>query len=115
MRGRKYEHGEEVPQDLHQLDARYDDALFTEPGKLYQRTVNFVRRRESSARTKRGAYWKLFIEKGKYRPKGVPPGAQIDGYTEGKPLGFVKNLEAGYGGGYISIYAAPEMTGLLPN
>ena len=41
--------------------------------------------------------WKSLIKKRKYWPKGCP-GAHIDSYMEGKPLGFVKTLKQDMGG-----------------
>ena len=38
-----------------------------------------------------GVYGHLLIKKRKYWQKGCP-GAQIDSYIDGKPLGFVKTL-----------------------
>ena len=44
-----------------------------------------------------GVYGQSLIKKQKYWPKGCP-GAQIDSYMEGKPLGFVKTLRQDMGG-----------------
>ena len=59
-------------------------------------------------------YGQSIIKMRKFWPKGCPR-AHIDSYMEGKPLGFIKTLRQDLGGGYLSSFTAPEMTGLLPN
>ena len=46
---------------------------------------------------KHGVYGQLLIKERKYWPKGCP-GAQIDSYMDGKPLGFVKTSRQDTGG-----------------
>ena len=54
-----------------------------------------------------GVYGKSLIKKRKYWPKGFP-GAQIDIYMEGKPLGFVKTLRQDIGGVPFKIHCTRD-------
>ena len=54
-----------------------------------------------------GVYGQSLIKKRKYWPKGCP-GAQIDSYMEGKPLGFVKTLRQDMGGVPFNIHCTRD-------
>ena len=73
-----------------------------------------MRRWESSARTSAVRTRNLSSRRGIIGRRGYP-GAQIGSYVEVKPLGYVKTLSRDMGGGYLSKYNAPDITGLLPN
>ena len=56
---------------------------------------------------KHGVYGQSLIKKRRYCPKGCP-GAQIDSYMEGKPLGFVKTLRQDMGGVRFNIHCTRD-------